>query len=134
MTELSDELLVAYVDGQLARKQIRAVDKVLDQDDVIAARVEALKQAHNRLEAAFEAILAGEEMDISAVAVPVQESSLSKPSTVKVALAGVGIAVALVLAAVGYGWPLSFPGITSGTQGVTLPVQTPVNDALNTDR
>ncbi len=26
MTELSDELLVAYVDGQLARKQTRAVD------------------------------------------------------------------------------------------------------------
>ncbi len=124
MTELSDELLVAYVDGQLARKQTRAVEKVLDQDDIIAARVEALKQAHNRLEAAFEAILAGEEMDVSAVSVPVQESSLSERSILKVALAGVGIAVALGLAAVGYGWPLSFPGLNSGTQGVTLPVQT----------
>ena len=30
MTELSDELLVAYVDGQLVREQTRAVDKVLD--------------------------------------------------------------------------------------------------------
>ena len=124
MTELSDELLVAYVDGQLARKQTRAVEKVLDQDDIIAARVEALKQAHNRLEAAFEAILAGEEMDVSAVSVPVQESSLSERSILKVALAGVGIAVALGLAAVGYGWPLSFPGLNSGTQGVMLPVQT----------
>jgi anti-sigma factor RsiW len=36
MTELSDELLVAYVDGQLARTQSRAVEKVLEQDDVIA--------------------------------------------------------------------------------------------------
>ena len=124
MTELSDDLLVAYVDGQLARKQTRAVEKVLDQDDVIAARVEALKQAHNRLEAAFEAILAGEEMDVSAVSVPVQERSLRERSVVKVALAGVGIAVALLLAAVGYGWPLAFPGLTPGTQGVTLPVQT----------
>jgi anti-sigma factor RsiW len=124
MTELSDDLLVAYVDGQLARKQTRAVEKVLDQDDVIAARVEALKQAHNRLEAAFEAILAGEEMDVSAVSVPVQERSLRERSVVKVALAGVGIAVALILAAVGYGWPLAFPGLTPGTQGVTLPVQT----------
>ena len=126
MTELSDELLVAYVDGQLARKQTRAVEKVLNQDDFIAARVEALKQAHNRLEAAFEAILAGEEMDVSAVSVSVQvqESSLNEQSITKVALAGVGIAVALVLAAVGYGWPLSFPGLTPGAQGVTLPVQT----------
>ena len=43
MTELSDELLVAYVDGQLARKQTQAVEKVLEQDDVIAKRVAALK-------------------------------------------------------------------------------------------
>ncbi len=43
MTELSDELLVAYVDGQLVREQTRAVDKVLEHDDVVARRVEALK-------------------------------------------------------------------------------------------
>jgi len=61
MTELGDELLVAYVDGQLERKQSRAVERVLEQDDVIARRVHALKNAHSRLEAAFEAILAGEE-------------------------------------------------------------------------
>ena len=61
MTELSDGLLVAYVDGQLARRQSSAVEKVLEQDDIIARRVVALKDAHSRLEAAFEAILAGEE-------------------------------------------------------------------------
>lgn len=66
MTELSDELLVAYVDGQLARKQTRAVDKVLEQDDVVARRVEALKEAHCRFESAFEAILAGEVGEIMA--------------------------------------------------------------------
>jgi len=66
MTELSDELLVAYVDGQLARKQTQAVEKVLEQDDVIAKRVAALKHAHGRLEAAFEAILTGEEADAAA--------------------------------------------------------------------
>ena len=64
MTELSDELLVAYVDGQLAREQTRAVDKVLEQDEVVARRVEALKEAHGRLEAAFEAILAGEMVEM----------------------------------------------------------------------
>ena len=66
MTELSDELLVAYVDGQLVREQTRAVDKVLEHDDVIARRVEALKDAHGRFESAFEAILAGEMIEILA--------------------------------------------------------------------
>ena len=65
MTELSDELLVAYVDGQLAREQTRAVEKVLAQDDVIARRVAALQEAHGRLEAAFEAILASEVNETS---------------------------------------------------------------------
>lgn len=109
MTELSDELLVAYVDGQLARKQTRAVDKVLDQDDVLAARVDALKHAHARLEAAFEAILAGEEADVSKVPVPQVDGLIISWSAVKIALAGLGLAAALALAAVGYGWPVSFP-------------------------
>lgn len=60
MTELSDELLVAYVDGQLAKDQNRAIEKVLQQDDVVARRAEALQEAHGRLEFAFESILAGE--------------------------------------------------------------------------
>ena len=59
MTELSDDLLVAYVDGRLADKQSGAVARVLEQDDVLARRVRALKSAHGRLEAAFDAILAG---------------------------------------------------------------------------
>ena len=47
-----------------------AVDKVLEQDDVIAKRVDALKDAHSRLEAAFDAILAGEEADAETQPVP----------------------------------------------------------------
>jgi len=110
MTELSDELLVAYVDGQLARKQTRAVEKVLDQDDVLAARVDALKHAHARLEAAFEAILAGEEMNVSAASAPVEDGVFVPWRVAKMALAGIGIAAALALAVAGYGWPLSLPG------------------------
>ena len=104
MTELSDELLVAYVDGQLARKQTRAVDAVLDQDDVLAARVDALKHAHARLEAAFEAILAGEEMDVSATPNVRQDGFWISWFAVKVAAAGLGIAAALALAVASYAW------------------------------
>ncbi|MDJ0514275.1 MAG: hypothetical protein QNJ62_12610 [Methyloceanibacter sp.] len=111
MTELSDELLVAYVDGQLARKQTRAIDRVLEQDDVLDARVTALKHAHARLEAAFEAILAGEEAEISSVAVPPPEDGFWVPwRTFKIAAASTGIVIALGLAALGYGWPLAVPG------------------------
>lgn len=106
MTELSDELLVAYVDGQLARKQTRAVDGVLDQDDVLAARVDALKHAHARLEAAFEAILAGEEMDVSSVTVAREDGFWISWRAVKVVGASLGIAAALAFAIAGYGWLL----------------------------
>lgn len=107
MTELSDELLVAYIDGQLARKQTRAVDQVLDQDDVLAARAEALKHAHARLEAAFEAVLAGEEMTISTVPVTRTGGFWVSWRTAKLVAASVSLAVALGLAAAVYGWPLA---------------------------
>jgi anti-sigma factor RsiW len=110
MTELSDELLVAYVDGQLAHKQSSAVERVLAQDDVIARRVTALKKAHRRLEAAFDAILAGEED--AAVAHPVPPSpGLLIPwhTLVKSGLAAAGIVVAAGLFIAGYGWPLGAP-------------------------
>jgi anti-sigma factor RsiW len=119
MTELSDELLVAYVDGQLARKQTRAVEKVLEQDDVIAARVDALKHAHARLEAAFEAILAGEEIDVSAVSAPPEEGIFVEWRTAKMVFAGIGIGGALLLAIAGYGWPVSLPGLTSSPDAVS---------------
>jgi anti-sigma factor RsiW len=127
MTELSDELLVAYVDGQLARKQTRAVEQVLDQDDVLAARVDALKHAHARLEAAFEAILAGEEMDVSAVSAPEQDGVTISWRAVKLSLVAVALAAALGLAALGYGWPLSLPGLGSAPQ---LTLSTPQPSAV----
>ncbi|RMF06192.1 MAG: hypothetical protein D6773_04590, partial [Alphaproteobacteria bacterium] len=60
MTELSDELLVAYVDGQLAKDQSKAVERVLENDEVAAQRVHALRAAHSQLETAFEAMLQNE--------------------------------------------------------------------------
>lgn len=70
MTELSDELLVSYVDGQLARDQSRAVKGVLDHDEVSAQRVAALKAAHDRLETAFDALLAGEFVSLTGMQPP----------------------------------------------------------------
>ena len=112
MTELSDELLVAYVDGQLARKQALAVDKVLEQDDVLAKRVAALKDAHNRLETAFEAILAGEEAELAAHPVPHARGffvSWSALAQAGLATAGMVLAFIMLLAAVG--WPLRTPDL-----------------------
>lgn len=60
MTELNDELLVAYADGQLAKDQSKAVERVLEEDQFAAQRVEALRAANAHLETQFEAMLAGE--------------------------------------------------------------------------
>ena len=53
MTELNDELLVAYVDGQLAEDQSKAIERVLEEDQVAAERVEALRAANAHLETAL---------------------------------------------------------------------------------
>jgi anti-sigma factor RsiW len=115
MTELSDELLVAYVDGQLARDQTRAVDRVLDQDDVVARRVEALKQAHSRFECAFEAILAGEvsELMANAPALPPPVRRRRGNGLAKIGVITAGLGLALFALVAGYGWPLALPERTT---------------------
>ena len=121
MTELSDELLVAYVDGQLQRAQSLAIEKVLEQDAVLAARVDALREARTRLELAFDAILSGAVGDVMA-AVPIppprpvvpRQTGLTK---IGIAVAGVGLVLAALVA--GYGWPLI--GENSEPPGATQP-------------
>lgn len=117
MTELSDELLVAYVDGRLARKQSSAVEKVLEQDDVLAKRVKALKDAHNRLEAAFDAILAGEELEVGGPEPERAGVFVPWAAAAKTALAGIGLAAAFALMVLGYGWPLSLEDFTRTSFG-----------------
>ena len=110
MTELSDELLVAYVDRRLGHKQTSALEKVLAQDDVIARRVVALKGAHRRLEAAFEAILAGEEAEAAYRPVPRAPGLfIARETLLKGGIAAAGIVVAAGLLLAGYGWPLAAP-------------------------
>jgi anti-sigma factor RsiW len=132
MTELSDELLIAYVDGQLARKQTRAVEKVLDQDDVLTARVDALKHAHARLEAAFEAILVGEEMDVSTAPLSQEDGVFVSWRTINIASAGLGMVVATALAFVGYGWPLRLPGQAPEVQ-IHIPAHTAHTQQTSTE-
>jgi anti-sigma factor RsiW len=122
MTELSDELLVAYVDGQLARNQTRAVDKVLDQDGVVAKRVEVLKDAHSRFEFAFEAILAGEvrELMTNLPSLPVPQRRSRGNGLAKIGLATVGLGVVLYVLVAGYACPLPIPGL-----GTITPLQQP---------
>jgi len=64
MTELSDEMLVAYVDGQLAQDQSAAIERVLKYDEVAAERVAALRSAYQRLEAAFDNLLDDEHAQL----------------------------------------------------------------------
>lgn len=64
MTELNDELLVAYADGQLAQDQLRAVERVLSHDPFAARRVAALREANLHFERVFDAMLHGEEPEI----------------------------------------------------------------------
>jgi anti-sigma factor RsiW len=109
MTELSDDLLIAYVGGDLAPAQGAAIDKVLAQDDVLAERAGTLKDAHSRYERAFDAVLAGAVGDALST-VPAFAPAPVVPRKNGLARIGIGIAaVGVVLGALvaGFGWPWS---------------------------
>ena len=93
MTELNDELLVAYVDGQLAKNQSKAIERVLEADQVAARRVEALRAANAQLEAAFEAMLAGEQFSLPAAGTAVRADSVPVRRTIARRLLGTGLAI-----------------------------------------
>ena len=124
MTELSDELLVAYVDGQLVREQTHAVEKVLEHDDVVARRVEALKDAHGRFESAFEAILAGELIEILAAPfLPPRPKRKRGDGLAKIGIAVVGIGIALAVLVGGYGRSLLLSACSVGMTGPIATMQ-----------
>ena len=72
------------------------MEKVLEQDDIIARRVVALKDAHSRLETAFEAILAGEELEVTAPEPLPAGFYVTWRMAMAVGLAGAGIAAAVL--------------------------------------
>lgn len=57
MTQISDELLMAYVDGQLDKPQASAVGRMLHEDSDLARRVERIRQTQARLTESFGAML-----------------------------------------------------------------------------
>ena len=108
MTELNDELLVAYVDGQLAKDQSKAIERVLEEDQVAAQRVHDLRAAHAHLETAFDAMMAGETLPPPVVPALAADEPVRKRRTVgsilrrTVAFAWVGFGCLLGGAAGGF--------------------------------
>jgi anti-sigma factor RsiW len=56
MSQVSDELLVAYLDGQLGTPQAQSVERMVAADEALLARVERLKQAQAYLIQTFETL------------------------------------------------------------------------------
>lgn len=56
-TPPSDELLVAYLDGELDPKQRQVIDNLLGIDPAMTARVEQLKRGHLSFKSAFDSVL-----------------------------------------------------------------------------
>jgi len=134
MTELSDEMLVAYVDGQLAKDQSAAIERVLKYDEVAAERVAALRSAFQRLEAAFDSLLEDEHAQLVAEpdwrpiehAEPDIQSILAAVSDTKILgmVAGAAMALFLVGGAAGY----AINGAGEADQPEAVATETPAPD------
>ncbi len=57
MTELSDELLMAYIDGQLDKPQATVVNQILRRDETLAARVNRLQDSQAKFLDLFGALV-----------------------------------------------------------------------------
>jgi anti-sigma factor RsiW len=57
MTELSDELLMAYIDGQLDKPQASVVNQLLRRDEALARRVRRLQESQGKFLGLFGALV-----------------------------------------------------------------------------
>lgn len=60
MTQLSDEILIAYADGELARDQMQVVDDVLFADPEALQHLHRLQEDNQKLSRAFDSMLEAE--------------------------------------------------------------------------
>lgn len=122
MIDLSDELLMAYVDGQLDKPQAEVVNRLLRDDRDLAFRVSRLQQTQAQLLDTFGALLR-EGMSTGRAA-----SKGGRPSGVSLfpasAIAGIGTAGLLLLIGASAGFTGAyFSGLTAGPrkEAVALP-------------
>ena len=81
MTEISDEMLSAYLDGELDAETARRVDAALTADPALAARIAALDAVNRRLRPAFSAHMqegVPDRFDAILSAPPPAQSPISK--------------------------------------------------------
>ena len=121
MTELSDELLVAYVDGQLARKQTHAVDKVLEQDDVIARRVTRFETRAWPARSRLRRDPCRRRGDALRPAPHPPGFFVAWSTLGKVSLATAGLVAAFLMMLAGFGWPLTAPEFSRQSSGAADP-------------
>lgn len=93
MTQLGDELLVAYRDGELSTRQRDAVARVLEVDPVASHRIKSLNGATKRLRQAFDDMLGDYENDfvLDALSHHQAKSTISQPSAQAVPMKNEGI-------------------------------------------
>ncbi len=129
MSELNDELLVAYADGQLADNQSRAVERVLEADQVAARRVESLRAASAQLEAAFEAMLGDEPLAPaaagSAAFADIRPAWRRLMQRLRMARFVIGVGVGCLLGGAAAGYFLHDRIAAAGLMEQTAPVQPP---------
>jgi len=65
MTQLSDEILIAYADGELGEEQIRVVDGVLATDRVAYQQLQHVQSNAKRLSQAFSSMLEAEAKQVA---------------------------------------------------------------------
>jgi anti-sigma factor RsiW len=65
MTQLSDEILIAYVDGELGAKQQEAVDGVLKADPLSERRLQAFQDSRQQLIQVFQSMLMAEQRNMA---------------------------------------------------------------------
>jgi anti-sigma factor RsiW len=86
MTQLSDEILIAYADGELGDAQVHAVNGVLTADPETFARLRLLQPSRQRLVQAFQSMLLAERREqaaIRAAEVVAQPKDMSPPPMVR---------------------------------------------------